>query len=140
MKTRNFIAVLVLMLGAFSMVIGQEERFYKVSTFKTYKQNSSGDWELERLIDMSHTVYVNLSSNFISMPMPEADGNMIRVEFSVKNDKLEHEEDGTPFINMDVTDPLGNSAIVLLMFQRMIVSFNYKGYDYIYRYELTKID
>lgn len=135
MKTRNFIAVLVLMLGAFSMVIGQNNTF-KVTKIESYFVNlETGEETLTNVSRDIKYIYLNTSTNKMELPYPSRDSKVLVdvLDYSVKY------EQGEPVAHLKIIDKYGKRSEVFADRHTMRLSFRHNGAGVLIVYHVTKI-
>ena len=108
MKIKNFIAVLVLMLGAFSMVIGQKT-YYKVDRVESYiVDNVTKQPNLTNVFNCTGVISLDTKNRNIDVFfVPNTDQ---RLTIYLGKSELKQKDDGTQYLSIDGYD-IDNSYI-----------------------------
>ena len=134
MKTRNFIAVLVLMLGAFSMVIGQKT-YYKVDRVESYiVDNVTKQPNLTNVFNKTNVVSLDMDNMKVNLFVPNTDKNFTLRLYNVT---LNEKSDGSKYATIDAYDNESSYFRVFYAQDSITLSYN-NGSDIIMIVYYTK--
>tara|TARA_B100000683_G_scaffold276173_1_gene329278 strand:+ start:1094 stop:1507 length:414 start_codon:yes stop_codon:yes gene_type:complete len=137
MKTRNFIAVLVLMLGAFSMVIGQKT-YYKVDGVEFYiLDNVTKKPNLTKVFNCTGVISLDTENRNIDVFFPSDTDQ--RLTIYLGKSELKQKDDGTQYVSINGYD-IDNSYVKVFYAEDSItLAYNVGSDMKMMVYYITKI-